>query len=119
MGAFAAVATGGFLWTLHESSQPEESRQHIVLGVVGAGLVVGTIDLLHPLRPQRRWRGVAIVAPAIALPLLAIALLAHPDLAPFVKSLLIGAVTAQVGAMAIVMSIGLVRDIRDTAGVRG
>ena|SRR2546422_10776494 len=119
MGAFAAAAAGGFLWTLHESSQLEGSRRSIVLGVVGVGLVVATFDLLHPIRPKGAWLGVGMVAPAVALPLIAIALLTHADLAPFMKSLLIGAVTAQAGAMAIVMTIGLVRDIRDRTGVRG
>src|SRR3989442_10848192 len=68
MGAFAAAAAGGFLWTLHESSQLEGSRRSIVLGVVGVGLVVATFDLLHPIRPKGAWLGVGMVAPAVALP---------------------------------------------------
>jgi hypothetical protein len=116
---FAGATAGAFLWTRHESSQLERSRQLIVLGVVGAGLVVATIDLLHPIRPKGAWLGVGIVAIGMLLLIIPVAVLTHPDLAPFVQSLILAVVTSHAGAMALVLGIGLVRDVRDTSNVRG
>lgn len=116
---FGGAAIGGFLWTVHDSAGLERSRQVIVLGVMGVGLMTATVDILHPIHPKGPWLGVGVIAPLVFLPLVGGAVILHPDMSQLMRSIFLAVFTSQVGGIALACGIGVVRDVRDTTGIRG